>query len=323
MALKPLPPIDTDKRRVFLGILLLSLLLSFLDARASFGPLNLARKGLESALTPLVLGTSGIAKPIGDFFEDWSQVGSKDELIAELRAENAELIAQIQAAPDSLRRVSELDKLLQTAGLGEFKIVLARVISSGSASGYGSTVLIDAGTIDGVEINMSVMAGEGLVGRVIEATKNTSLIVLVSDSTSTVGARVAENGKIGFLSGRGNNQDMLLEFVDPTAKVSVGDRLVSYGVSGGIFASGIPLGVVKSVKFAGGNSALTANVQPFVDLRNLDLVGVVVTKPRTDPRDKLLPTPTVVPTVTVTVTAQPETISATPTLSSSSSEVAP
>ncbi|MEY3407238.1 MAG: hypothetical protein RL038_299 [Actinomycetota bacterium] len=312
MALKPLPPVDTDKRRIFAGILLLSLVLSFLDARASFGPLNLARQGMETLLSPLVTGTSSIAKPVGDFFEDWSQVGSKDEIIKELRVENAELIAQIQAAPDALRRVAELDQLLQTAGLGEFRIVLARSISAGSSSGYGSTILIDAGTVDGIEVNMSVMAGYGLVGRVIEVTKNTALVVLISDSTSTVGARVAENGKIGFLSGRGNNQDMLLEFVDPTAKVSVGDRLVSYGVAGGIFASGIPLGIVKSVKAAGGNSSLTADVQPFVDLRNLDLVGVIVSKPRTDPRDKLLPTPTVIPTVTVTVTATPEVITPTP-----------
>jgi rod shape-determining protein MreC len=257
-------------------------------------------------------------QPVSNFFADWAEVGSKNEIIKKLRAENAELIAKIQAAPDSNRRLKELDDLLQTAGLGKFKIVPARVMSSGSSSGFGATVLIDAGSIDGVKKDMTVMAGSGMVGRVAEVYKNSSLVVLISDSTSTVGARVAENGKIGFLTGRGSSQGLSLEFVDPTAAVKAGDQLVSYGVSGGIFASGIPLGIVREVKYAGGNSVLSAVVDPFVDLQSLDLVGVVISKPRTDPRDALLPTPTVVPTVTVTVTSKVTSngiISASPSVS--------
>ena len=57
-----------------------------------------------------------------------------------------------------------------------------------------------------------------------------------------------------------------------------------------------------------GSLTRTAVVQPYVDFTSLDLVGVVVEPPRTDPRDAVLPpkpsaTPT--PTVTVTVTPSP------------------
>jgi rod shape-determining protein MreC len=264
---------------------------------------------------PVTSVTAGISKPVSDFFTDWSQVGSKNEIIAELREENAELIAQIQSLPDAERKIKEVDQLLQTAGLGQFKIVVARVVSIGSSSGFGSTALIDAGSVDGLSPNMTVMAGSGMVGRVLSVARTTSIIVLMNDSTSTIGARVAENGKIGFLTGQGLRNDLILEFVDPTATVEVGNRLLSYGVTGGIFATGIPLGVVEEVTYEGGNSVLKARVRPFVDLQNLDFVGVVVTKPRTDPRDALLPTPTVAPTVTVTVTAAPTsqpTLSVTP-----------
>lgn len=315
MALRPLAQMDTDKRRIFLGILLLALLLSFVDAKSDSGPIKALRSALISLVSPVQSSVFSAGQPVNDFFVDWAEVGSKNEIIKKLRTENAELISKIQAAPDSNRRLKELDSLLQTAGLGQFKIVLARVMSSGSSSGFGATVLIDAGSIDGVKKDMTVMAGSGMVGRVVEVYKTSSLVVLISDSTSTVGARVAENGKIGFLTGRGSSHGLNLEFVDPTATVKEGDRLVSYGVTGGIFASGIPLGIVREVRYAGGNSALTAVVDPFVDLQSLDLVGVVISKPRTDPRDALLPTPTVIPTVTVTVTAEPTsagTISASP-----------
>lgn len=315
MALRPLIPFDSDKRRVFLGIVLLAGLLSLLDARGSLGILSSTRQVLVLLTNPFTSVSAGISKPVSDFFTDWSQVGSKNQIIAELREENAELIAQIQSLPDAERKVKEVEQLLQTAGLGQFKIVVARVVSIGSSSGFGSTALIDAGSMDGLSPNMTVMAGSGMVGRVLSVTRNTSVVVLMNDSTSTVGARVAENGKIGFLTGQGLRNDLILEFVDPTATVEVGNRLLSYGVTGGIFATGIPLGVVEEVIFEGGNSVLKARVRPFVDLQNLDFVGVVVTKPRTDPRDALLPTPTVAPTVTVTVTAAPTsqpTLSATP-----------
>jgi rod shape-determining protein MreC len=315
MALRPLTPIDSDKRRVFLGIVLLAGLLSLLDARGALGVLTSARQGLVLLTNPFTSITYGISRPVSDFFGDWSQVGSKNEIISELRAENAELIAQIQSGPDALRKSAEIDQLLQTAGLGQFKIVVARVVSIGSSSGFGSTVLIDAGKIDGIEPNMTVMAGSGMVGRVMSVTQSTALVVLMNDSTSTIGARVAENGKIGFLTGQGHRSDLILEFVDPTASVEVGHRLLSYGVAGGIFASGIPLGIVEEVNYEGGNSVVRARVRPFVDLLNLDFVGVVISKPRIDPRDALLPTPTVAPTVTVTVTATPDdqaTLSANP-----------
>jgi rod shape-determining protein MreC len=315
MALRPLIPFDSDKRRVFLGIVLLAGLLSLLDSRGALGILTSARQGLVLLTNPFTSVTAGISKPVSDFFTDWSQVGSKNEIIAELRKENAELIAQIQSLPDAERKIKEVDQLLQTAGLGQFKIVVARVISIGSSSGFGSTALIDAGSIDGISPNMTVMAGSGMVGRVLSVARSTSIVVLMNDSTSTIGARVAENGKIGFLTGQGLRNDLILEFVDPTATVEVGNRLLSYGVTGGIFATGIPLGVVEEVTYEGGNSVLKARVRPFVDLQNLDFVGVVITKPRTDPRDALLPTPTVAPTVTVTVTAVPTsqpTLSVTP-----------
>lgn len=318
MALRPIAPIDTDRRRIFLGILLLATSLSLVDAKSDSGPIKTVRSTLVSLVSPIQNLVYSTGQPVSNFFADWAEVGSKNEIIKKLRAENAELIAKIQAAPDSNRRLKELDDLLQTAGLGKFKIVPARVMSSGSSSGFGATVLIDAGSIDGVKKDMTVMAGSGMVGRVAEVYKNSSLVVLISDSTSTVGARVAENGKIGFLTGRGSSQGLSLEFVDPTAEVKAGDQLVSYGVSGGIFASGIPLGIVREVKYAGGNSVLSAVVDPFVDLQSLDLVGVVISKPRTDPRDALLPTPTVVPTVTVTVTSKVTSngiISASPSVS--------
>jgi rod shape-determining protein MreC len=246
-----------------------------------------------------------ISSPVVSFFGDWSEVGSKDERITALEAQNDALRRQIAGSKDARRRVRELDDLLHTAGLGSFRIVAARVMSIGSASGFGATALIDAGSADGIKVNMTVIAGPGMVGRILAVTEHSATVLLIVDSTSTVGARVAGSGKVGFLSGTGKPHQLMLEFIDDTTKVEVGDRLVSYGVKDGIYVPGVPLGIVTKVQAAQGTNSQLAFVDPFADITALDLVGVIVNKPRTDPRDSLLPVPQPTPTVTVTVTVAP------------------
>jgi len=68
----------------------------------------------------------------------------------------------------------------------------------------------------------------------------------------------------------------------------------------------VPVGVVRSVQGSPGSQTRTAVVAPYVDFTSLDLVGVVVQPPRTDPRDAVLPPkPSTTPQPTVTVTVAP------------------
>ncbi|MEY4323756.1 MAG: hypothetical protein RL410_1537, partial [Actinomycetota bacterium] len=231
---------------------------------------------------------------------------------------NAKLRQQLLTVQDLDRQAKELHHLFQMAGTAGYNIVPARVMSLGSSSGFGSTALLDIGSDDGVKKNQTVMAGEGMVGRVIAVTARTSTVLLLIDPTSTIGARITGSGEIGFLSGTGSPNDMKLQFINPEASVKAGDLLVSYGVSGGVFTPGLPLGKVTYVETAQGTASAIATVEPFVRISALDVVGVVVTKPRNDPRDSLIPQVTAAPTVTVTVTPQP-TMSATVSASATKS----
>lgn len=297
-------PSDIDPRFILAGLVVLSFLLSLIDGRST-SALGGLRSASATVLSPMQNLAFSISSPVVSFFGDWSEVGSKDERISALEAQNDALRRQIAGSKDARRRVKELDSLLNTAGLGNFRIVAARVMSIGSASGFGATALIDAGSADGIKVNMTVIAGAGMVGRVLAVTNNSATVLLIVDSTSTVGARVAGSGQVGFLSGTGKPHQLTLEFIDDMTKVAVGDRLVSYGVKDGIFVPGVPLGTVTKVRKAQGTNGQLAYVDPFADITALDLVGVIVNKPRTDPRDSLLPEPKPSPTVTVTVTVAP------------------
>ena len=294
-----------DSRLLLAGLVLFGVVLAVVDNEEGTGPLAPFKSAATTVFAPIQSLAFNIASPVVNFSQDISELGSKDAVIEQLRLENAELIRELGSSEDARRRAKELDELLQLAGVAEMKIKLAQVISTGSSSGFGATALIDIGTADDVKVGMNVVTGPGLVGRIINVQENYSTVLILTDATSTVGARVAGSGKVGFLSGTGKPFQLRLNFIDPKADVKVGDKLVSYGVEKGIFAPGIPLGEVIEVRAAQGTTAVSAIVRPFIDVTALDLVGVVISKPRTDPRDGLLPTPTVQPTVTVTITVAP------------------
>jgi rod shape-determining protein MreC len=84
--------------------------------------------------------------------------------------------------------------------------------------------------------------------------------------------------------------------------VQRGDRLVTFGSLD--YVAGVPIGEVTKVTDVGGLSR-TADVKPYVSFGTLDLVGVVVGRPATDPGDRVLP-PRPVPAPPV-VPANPQT----------------
>jgi len=80
------------------------------------------------------------------------------------------------------------------------------------------------------------------------------------------------------------------ELLDRLAPMVDGDVVVTFGSPGGRpFVPGVPVGVLRDVAGGYGATARIATLVPYVDFSSLDLVGVVVEPPRTDPRDLLVP----------------------------------
>jgi rod shape-determining protein MreC len=234
-------------------------------------------------------------------------IGSDQDRIDRLTKENAQLRQQVRTGDLARSRAAELDKLLKTASLGQYKVVPAQVVAIGPAQGFAWTVTIDAGSRDGIKADETVLSGDGLVGRVKSVGPFTATVLLAIDEESAVGARLEGNLEVGIVSGRARGL-MDLALLDPQAKVAAGDRVVTYGSrASNPFVPGVPIGEVVSVRAASGLTR-DATVRPYVDFTALDLVGVVVVPPRRDPRDAVLPapaTPRPTPRVTVTVTAPP------------------
>lgn len=243
--------------------------------------------------------------PVGNAIAAVRDSGERHDRIAQLEKDNAALKAKLGSDDRNSSRLTQLDKMLKTAGAGQYGIKGAEVIAIGAAQGFSWTVTIDVGSNDGITRDMTVLNGDGLVGRVTTVGSNTATVLLANDPDFTVGTRMESTDELGFASGQGD-QPFRVELLNGKAKIKNGDRLVTFGSQADKpFVPGVPVGVVSRVDPSGGDLTRTIYVKPYVSFTKLDIVGVVVQTPSKDPRDAVLPPkpkPTPTPTVTVTVT---------------------
>lgn len=281
---------DTRRTRLVLALLLIaSITVVTIDFRGGDqSPVESVRDLAAEVVGPIENAATAVVKPVGDFASSVANLGEHEDRIADLEKRNAQLRAQLRTSQLAKTRTAELDGMLGLAGAGRYRIVPAQVIGLRSGQGFAWTATIDVGREDGVQRDMTVMEGDGLVGRVVHASPSTSTVLLAIDGTSAVGVRLEQSLEIGVVSGQGRRSPEL-ELLDPQAQVKPGDRFVTFGSQGNTpYVPGLPVGEVVQLE-PPGDLTRSATVRPFVDFTALDLVGVVVAPPRTDPRDSLLP----------------------------------
>ncbi|MBD0837662.1 rod shape-determining protein MreC [Streptomyces sp. TRM68416] len=298
---------DTRESRLLLVLLIaIAFALITVDIRGGEdSPVDGARQAAATVFGPIENGVSAAVDPVGNAVSAIRDSGERHDRLAELERENAALKAELGSDDRNRSRLKQLDKMLKVAGEGQYGIKGAEVIAIGAAQGFSWTVTIDAGANDGLQRDMTVLNGDGLVGRVTTVGPNTATVLLANDPDFTVGTRMEGNDELGFASGQGDGP-LRVELLNGKAQIKKGDRLVTFGSQADRpFVPGVPVGVVSRVDPSGGDLTRTLYVTPYVSFTKLDIVGVVVEAPKKDPRDTVLPAkpkPTPTPTVTVTVT---------------------
>jgi rod shape-determining protein MreC len=282
---------DSGRTRLLLALLLAAALaLITADYRSGGGgPFAVLRRVVAAVFGPAERVATVIVRPVGEAVDNVRHLGDYRERIGVLERENATLRTQLRTSEAARRRAAELDTLLRVAGLGQYRVVPAQVVAVGRALGFEWTAAIDAGSRDGVRADMTVLSGDGLVGRVSAVGPTSATVLLLPDRITSVAGRLEESGELGIVSGRAPDT---LEFtlLDPHAAVRVGQRLVTAGSRNNVpFVPGVPIGTVTTVEPTAGTLTRTARLRPFVRFTALDLVGVVVGPPRTDPRTAILP----------------------------------
>ena len=219
-------------------------------------------------------------------------LGPGDDEVSAAHAEQAVLATRLAAAHREVASRHAVAGILETPALAGARLVPARVVAVGASGPAGpERVTIDAGSRDGVEVDRTVVAADGLVGRVVSVAPWTSDVLVIGSADLTVGVRVGPRGVLGEASGAtvaggARPAPGLLSFalVD-RGTTTVGDVVSTLGSVGERpFVPGIPVGTVATVHLGVGRLAPTGTVTPAVDTTSLDVVAVVLTSGRSVPR---------------------------------------
>lgn len=241
------------------------------------------QRGVSAIFAPVQSVADRALKPARDlvnwFDETFDAKGRNARLHAELEEARRQAVGKQAALAENaqLRKALDLDE--SGAIPSGYDLVAGRVIAR-SPTVWFSDVVVDVGSGDGVAVGDPVVTGDGLVGRVAAVTGSTAKVTLIADHTSAVSAKIVPGGAQGILKPSvGDPGDLILEYLDTERRVGKGQSVVTSGWRGeGIESSyppNLPIGKVVEASIAEQEAQHQVHVEPFADLRNLDIVQVL------------------------------------------------
>jgi rod shape-determining protein MreC len=252
-----------------LGISIVLLLLSLAGA---LGP---AEGVARVPLTFLEDTFGGVSNDASTFAEDLSEVRTLRERNQELEASLATYqseIAELRAFRSDYDRLAELANYVGQVGQ-EWRYVSGDVIGR-DLNGVVRVIHINAGARNGVSIGDPVVTPVGLVGRITQVSATGSEVLLITDTNSSVNARVLnptrDQGLLrGSLSG-----ELILDFLDINAQVAENQQVYTTGETQN-FPPNILLGQISGVRISSDELFQQATIESLVDFESLQYVLVI------------------------------------------------
>lgn len=241
------------------------------------GPL---RAAVGYVVVPFQKGIASVGGYMYDRAEEMGQLKAVleenqklKEQVDELTMENAQL-QQDKYELASLRELYDIDK-----ATSDYEKMGARVIASDSSNWFYSFT-IDKGSDDGIQVDMNVLAGSGLAGRIVSVGPNYARVLsIIADNSNIYGTVLSTSANLMV---SGNLQSVMSDGVilfdqlsDKEDKVSEGDKVVTSNISSK-YLSGIPIGFISSINTAPNNMTKWGYITPAVDFQHIQEVLVIM-----------------------------------------------
>ncbi len=277
--------IKIPTKYLFLGLGLICVLAIFISLNFNIngGPLKTVA---EFVFEPMQKGINSIGRNLADRMDDLQTLrtvqAENEELkakIDELTTENSTLKLE-QYELESLRDLYELDQKYPS-----YEKTAARVIAK-DAGNWFDTFIIDKGAADGIEVNMNVIAGAGLVGIVTEVGKHSATVTTIINDTSNVSAMMISSSDYCIVRGdlAKMTSDKVITFdtlKDENDVIVEGEQVVSSNISDK-YLEGILIGYVTSISKDANNLTKSGTITPVVDFEHLEEVLVILEKKEYD-----------------------------------------
>jgi rod shape-determining protein MreC len=222
---------------------------------------------IQSALARVNRTTVGVWST----YREWKNV----------RAENRRLRDEAQRLRVEALRVSEtVEENRRLRRLLALKAAMPLTTLSGEIiarewGGWVRSLTVNRGRADNVARLIAVISPEGLIGRVVDVRPGSSVVQVLTDPASTVGALVVRTRTQGIVEGEPRGTLRLKFMARDGGGIQVGDLVVTSG-AGGLFPRGIPVGRVRAIDDRGSALFSYAHLSPAVDFARIDEVLLIV-----------------------------------------------
>lgn len=228
---------------------------------------------------PMERGIDSVGDWVNERFEDMKESRRLRQNNKELQEKVDELRQQVrslesdQSELDGLRELYQLDQKYES-----YPKIGARIIATDNSNWY-NTFTIDKGTKDGIQIDMNVIAGDGLVGIVYSVGSNYAKVRSIIDDTSYVSAMFSTSADNCLVNGdlkSIENGFITVDHINKDAKINEGDELITSNVSSK-FLPGITIGYISDIELDSNSLTKSGKVTPAVDFKHLEEV-LIITK---------------------------------------------
>lgn len=226
--------------------------------------------------TSLISSTNSV---VGWIYEGKSKVTTFFNLAQaneELTSANVNLNLRVKQLQDELEKLQDAetprkDSLNPLAG---YKVIPAKVVNN-SVHLKDNLLTIDKGTADGVDKDMGVVSGNGVVGIVYMAGTHYSIVIPVLNSHSNISCMIERRRYFGYLHWTGGASNMAyVDDVPRHAHFKLYERMVTSGYST-VFPEGIPVGKIIHVYNSPDGVSYRIQVHLYTDFSTLRDVMVI------------------------------------------------
>jgi len=265
--------VEGRRAQAVVVILLITLVLAWLILDLA-GATNPIRDYALRAIAPLQYALQNLVRPISKAIGGAGDIANLQSELEAARQEVAELRSQVILLQEASIENEILRRELNFKNAATEGHILAAEVIGYDTNDYLHYLIIDRGSQDGIQPNMPVVTSQGLVGRITETSTYASKVMLLTDPSSSVSARIQRTRGTGMVQGD-PAKGLVMKYIPQDDPVEVGDVVLTSGL-GGAFPQRLPIGQITSIEKSDVGMFQSACLVPAVDLRNLEMVSVLL-----------------------------------------------
>lgn len=259
-------PLPWDGSSFFASVLMLLSIILIIVSATRPSAMEGTRAIISDIFAPVLSSVSLPFQSMSLILHDITSFAQIQADKARLEQENERLRQWYQTALLLESENKSLKDLLNLDVDPKYDHVSARIVSD-SGNAFVKSILIASGKNNKIKKGAAVLSGHGLIGRIVEVSKTTSRVLLVTDINSRVPVILEGSGQNVIMAGA-NDENPKLIHLPQDSEISEGARLYTSGY-GGVYPNGLPVGRVIKKE----NGAL--GVILFSDFNALRVVRVM------------------------------------------------